>query len=59
MKRELKNASGQMFLTLEFDAQHQWVYANWSGFQTRAIIRQGADTYLEVLAESIVFRITN
>ncbi len=51
MKKELKNESGQIFLTIEFDALNQWVYANWSGYQTRASIRQGADTYLEVLAQ--------
>jgi len=51
MKRELKNASGLIFLTIEFDAQNQWVYADWSGYQTRASIMQGANIYLEVLAE--------
>lgn len=51
MKRVLKNASGQVFLTIEFDAPNQWVYANWLGYQTRANIIQGADIYLEVLAE--------
>lgn len=51
MDRELKNEDGQIFLTIEFDALNQWVYANWSGYQTRASIRQGADTYLEILTQ--------
>jgi hypothetical protein len=51
MKKELKNEAGQIFLTIEFDALNQWVYANWSGYQTRASIRQGADTYLEISAQ--------
>ena len=51
MKKELKNEAGQIFLTIEFDALNQWVYANWSGYQTRASIRQGADTYLEILVQ--------
>ena len=52
MKRELKNASGQIFLTIELDNQGRWIHANWFGYQTRVSIRQGADTYLEILAAS-------
>lgn len=51
MKRELKNPLGKVFLTITYDAENQWVYANWSGYQTLQSIQQGANTYLEVFAD--------
>ena len=50
MERELKNAAGKVFITIAYDAQNNWVYNNWFGYQSRESVMLGADACLEVLA---------
>jgi hypothetical protein len=50
MKREVKNAFGKTFLTIEFDEGHGFVYNNWLGYQTKDSIVVGANACLEELA---------
>lgn len=49
MKREISNAFGKIFLTVEYDAAHGLVYNNWMGYQTLESIILGANACLEVL----------
>jgi hypothetical protein len=51
VKREVKNSSGHIFLTIAYDAQNEWMYGNWSGYQTLESVQQGANTYLGIVAE--------
>ncbi|UOQ52326.1 hypothetical protein [Hymenobacter cellulosivorans] len=49
MRRELSNAFGKTYLTINYDAVNNWVYNNWIGYQTHAGILVGAEAGLEVL----------
>ena len=49
MKRDLTNAFGKVFLTIEFDQANNYWYNDWQGYQTLTGIMTGADAYLEDL----------
>ncbi|GAA4367277.1 hypothetical protein GCM10023185_39020 [Hymenobacter saemangeumensis] len=51
MKREINNAFGKTFLTIEYDTQHHFVYNNWLGYQTRESIVTGANICIDVLTQ--------
>lgn len=51
MRKELYNAMGRQFLTIEYDIYNKWVYNNWIGYQTINSIIKGANTCLEYIEE--------
>ncbi|TGE18973.1 STAS/SEC14 domain-containing protein [Hymenobacter elongatus] len=52
MRKEISNAFGKVYLTIEYDAEKQVVYNNWVGYQTHAGIVAGANACLEILQEN-------
>ncbi|WP_146153504.1 hypothetical protein [Adhaeribacter arboris] len=59
MKREITNAFGKNFLTISYDARHQWVYNDWQGYQTLESVIQGANACLEVIQQVKCPRLLN
>lgn len=52
MKRELSNAFGTVFLTIEYDVVNNWIYNNWVGYQTEESVISGGTAFLEMLEET-------
>ncbi|MCB2408893.1 STAS/SEC14 domain-containing protein [Hymenobacter lucidus] len=52
MKKEISNAFGKVYLTIEYNAEKHLVYNNWIGYQTHAGIVTGANACLEVLQQA-------
>ncbi|WP_223653108.1 hypothetical protein [Hymenobacter psoromatis] len=50
MKKDLTNAFGKVFLSVEYDAQQKLLYNNWRGYQTLESIITGANACLQELA---------
>lgn len=40
---------GEAYITIEYDAVNQWIYANWIGYQTEASVMTGCEKMLEAL----------
>lgn len=59
MKKELANAFGNIFLTIDYDAAHRWVYNDWQGYQTLESVMQGANSCLEVIQKFHCSRLLN
>ncbi|WP_026463276.1 hypothetical protein [Adhaeribacter aquaticus] len=51
MKKELSNAIGRVFITIEYDALHKWVYNNWVGYQTYDNVVAGANACLDFIKD--------
>ena len=51
-KIELKNVSGKVFYTVEFNRNSNLIFADWIGYLSVEDVQQGAETYLEVLRET-------
>lgn len=51
MSLELRNGFGKVYLIIGYDADNQWVYNEWTGYQTYAGVAAGADACLEPLRE--------
>ncbi|QHL87258.1 STAS/SEC14 domain-containing protein [Nibribacter ruber] len=51
MKKELTNALGRVFLTVEYDEKANWVYNNWIGYQSYESIVAGANACAEILQQ--------
>ncbi len=51
-KKELKNAQGKIFYTVEYDPDHRWVYANWIGFVTVENVKAGCEAGLQMMKEA-------
>jgi hypothetical protein len=47
MKKEISNAFGNVFLTIEYDAVNHWVENTWLGYQTTESIIKGANACIE------------
>jgi hypothetical protein len=52
MPTELVNGFGKIYLTIEYDPIHHWVYNNWIGYQTYTGIISSADACLPLLTEN-------
>jgi hypothetical protein len=52
MKKEVTNAFGKVFLTMEYEADNHLTYNNWQGYQTVESIMKGANIGLELLAQT-------
>ncbi len=52
MTRELINAFGRVYLTIETDSTNKWVHVNWMGYLTAENIKTGAAAYTAALAEA-------
>lgn len=52
MKRELANAFGKVFLTMEYEPTSQLIYNRWQGYLTLENVKSGANTGLELLVET-------
>ena len=52
MRKEISNAFGKVYLTIEYDAAKHLVYNNWIGYQTLAGIQAGADACLAILRQT-------
>jgi hypothetical protein len=52
MPTELINGFGKVYLTIDYDATHHWLYNNWIGYQTYVGIVAGADACLLPLREN-------
>ena len=52
MKREVANAFGKVFLTMEYEPHNGLTYNNWQGYQTVESIRKGANVGLELMAQT-------
>ena len=59
MTRELINAFGRVFLTVQVDATNKWVYANWMGYLTSDNVRTGAMAYTTAVANAGYSRVLN
>lgn len=51
MKTEIRNAFGEVYLTIEYLKALNAVYNNWIGYQTYASIVGGANTCLKIIEE--------
>ncbi|WP_192823623.1 STAS/SEC14 domain-containing protein [Rufibacter sp. LB8] len=51
MKKELKNALGRTYLSIEYDAQTHTVTNNWVGYQTFESVVAGANECAQVLGQ--------
>lgn len=49
MKREISNAFGKIFLTVEYDTARHLVHNNWLGYQTLESVILGANACLEMV----------
>ncbi|MBD1396874.1 hypothetical protein H9Q13_06835 [Pontibacter sp. JH31] len=47
--RELKSATGKIFLTTHVDERNNWVYNNWLGYVTPENVVQGSLAVLEMI----------
>lgn len=52
MKREVANAFGKVFLTIEYEPANKLTYNTWQGYLTLDSIMRGANIGLELLAET-------
>ncbi|MCJ8163929.1 STAS/SEC14 domain-containing protein [Pontibacter sp. E15-1] len=52
MTRELINAFGRVYLTIEVDKTNKWVHVNWMGYLTAENIKTGAAAYTAELANA-------
>ncbi len=52
MKKEVTNAFGKVFLTIEYEADNNLLYNNWLGYQTADSIMKGANTTLELMTQT-------
>ena len=52
MKKELSNAFGNVFLTIEYDTVNNWIYTNWIGYQTEESVIAGGNAFMEILEET-------
>ena len=52
MKREIANAFGKVFLTIEYEPQNSLTSNTWRGYLTLESIMKGANLGLELLAET-------
>ncbi|RAU81816.1 STAS/SEC14 domain-containing protein [Pontibacter arcticus] len=50
MKKEICNAFGNVFLTVEYEDKYNLVHNNWLGYQTLENVMLGANACLELLA---------
>ncbi|MFC5269268.1 hypothetical protein [Adhaeribacter terreus] len=49
MKKEISNAFGKVFLTIEYQQEKNWVENTWLGYQTTESIMKGANVCIEEL----------
>ncbi len=49
---QLKNTFGSTYLTIEYDAQNQWIFYRWRGFIRAHEIKEGFSKILDVVAET-------
>jgi hypothetical protein len=49
MKRQLTDAIGQVFVTMEYDESQGWIYARWTGEQTDNTVREGSLACLDLV----------
>ena len=52
MKREVANAFGKVFLTMEYEPQNHLTYNSWQGYLTLDSIIKGANVGIEFLAQT-------
>ncbi|HSI91071.1 MAG TPA: hypothetical protein VK927_08140 [Adhaeribacter sp.] len=50
--QQFYNNHNQVFLQLNYDADNNWVYANWIGYISEASVITGTDALLEMLAKT-------
>ncbi|MCU0353814.1 MAG: STAS/SEC14 domain-containing protein [Cytophagales bacterium] len=46
MSTQLKNALGQVYYEVQYDAENNWVYSNWKGYVTLQEVKDGANAAL-------------
>jgi hypothetical protein len=51
MATELVNQLGNVYLTLEYDGDNNWLYTSWVGYQTYHNVVNGAHAILQLLQE--------
>ena len=51
-KRELTDANGDVFYTVEYDAEQQWLYSNWIGYVSVENVKRGCDAGIEAIKET-------
>lgn len=59
MRRELIDSSDNVYLTIEFDEENHWIYANWIGVQPPEKVVQGCQAIIDFLRESICPHLLN
>ncbi|WP_400192913.1 hypothetical protein [Hymenobacter sp. B81] len=57
--KEFLRPDGSVFLQVERDRVHDWVYARWLGSQTLATVQQGGLYYVELLRQEPCPRLLN
>ncbi|MEJ8801377.1 hypothetical protein [Pontibacter sp. H249] len=50
--RKFKSATGKTFLTISYDSTNDLIYNNWIGYASSENVKQGANSYIEVLQET-------
>ena len=58
-KIELTNASGNVFYTVEYDTDHQWLYSNWIGFVSVEDVKQGCNAGLDAMIRTRCLNLLN
>ena len=59
MRNELTNCFGKIFISIEYDPQHRWVYNNWIGYQSYENVLAGANACLESFVRHKCARLLN
>src|SRR5690349_16794073 len=52
LNQELRNAFGNVYLTIEVDLLNHWVHTNWVGHLTEEITKAGTETYTKTVKDS-------
>lgn len=59
MKKELKRpgVGGDVYATLTYDKDNQWIYLDWNGFLTVDLVKAGSEELLKMIIELKVAKV--
>lgn len=59
MKKELKRpgVGGDVYATLTYDKENQWIYLDWNGFLTVELVKAGSEELLKMITDLKVAKV--
>ena len=51
-KLSLTNVAGNVFYTVEYDTDHQWIYSNWVGFVSVEDVKRGCNAGIDMIIQT-------